>query len=83
MGRRSVAEEAYQNYEEIDEADIGEGVWLMLYDFKGLKPNPRFWGNLKRLTGLAARARNYLGYRNFSIFHSSCDCCRCCLVHYR
>ena len=36
-----------------DEADIGEGVWLMLYDFKGVKPNPRFWWNLKRLIGLA------------------------------
>ena len=36
---------------EKDEADIGEGVWLMLNDFKGVKPNPRFWGNMKRLIG--------------------------------
>ena len=24
----------------------------MLYDFKGVKPNPKFWVNLKRLIGI-------------------------------
>lgn len=49
MGRRSLAEdllEKAQQYEEI------KGTLLVIYDFKGVKPNPRFWGNLKRLMRL-------------------------------
>ena len=52
MGRRSVAEEIWESYEGEEEAQ-DEGVWLVLYDFKGMKPNPRFWGNVKRLISLA------------------------------
>ena len=53
MGRRSVAEEIWESYEGEEEAQDERGVWLVLYDFKGMKPNPRFWGNVKRLIGLA------------------------------
>ena len=32
-----------------DEADEG-GSWIIVYDFKGVKPNPNFWANLKRIS---------------------------------
>jgi len=38
-------------YEEaLEEEDGEEGTWLVLYDF-GSMPNPRFWGNVRRLIG--------------------------------
>ena len=49
MGRKSIAEEYYSEIPE--EEDEEEGTWLVMYDFKS-KPNPRFWGNVKRLIGL-------------------------------
>ena len=49
MGRKSIAEEYYSEIPE--EEDGEEGTWLVMYDFKS-KPNPRFWGNVKRLIGL-------------------------------
>ena len=49
MGRKSIAEEYYDEISE--EEDKEEGTWLVIYDFRS-KPNPRFWGNLKRLVGL-------------------------------
>ncbi len=49
MGRKSIAEEYYDEiYEEENEE---EGTWLVMYDFRS-KPNPRFWANIKRLIGL-------------------------------
>jgi hypothetical protein len=33
-----------------DEADEG-GSWIIVYDFKGVKPNPNFWAKLKRISG--------------------------------
>jgi len=33
-----------------NEADEG-GSWIIVYDFKGTKPNPNFWANLKRVSG--------------------------------
>ena len=49
MGRKSIAEIIYG---EIPEDEGGESeTWLVLYDF-GSKPNPRFWGNIKRLISL-------------------------------
>jgi len=48
MGRKSLAEEYY---EETSKKDEEEGTWLVMYDFKS-KPNPRFWGNVRRLIGL-------------------------------
>jgi len=47
LGRKSIAEEYYSEIPEDEE----EGTWLVMYDFKS-KPNPRFWGNVKRLIGL-------------------------------
>lgn len=32
-----------------DEADEDES-WIIVYDFKGTKPNPNFWVNLKRVS---------------------------------
>jgi hypothetical protein len=26
------------------------GSWIIVYDFKGAKPNPNFWANLKRIS---------------------------------
>ena len=49
MGRRSLAEELLEKAERYEEI---KGTWLVIYDFKGVKPSPRFWGNLKRLIGL-------------------------------
>ena len=49
MGRKSVAQEYYEEFE--GEED-GEGTWLVIYDFRAGKPNPRFWGNMRRLMGL-------------------------------
>ena len=49
MGRKSIAEGYYEEISE--EEDEEEGTWLVIYDFRS-KPNPRFWGNLKRLVGL-------------------------------
>ena len=49
MGRKSLAAIIY---EEIPEDEVGEEeTWLVLDDF-GSKPNPRFWGNIRRLIGL-------------------------------
>jgi len=50
MGRKSLARKFYE--ETSNDKDEDEATWLVLYDFKGVKPNPRFWGNLKRLIGL-------------------------------
>ena len=49
MGRRSLAEEYYDKYVE----DEAPGRWLVVYDFKGVKPSTKFWDNLKRLQGMA------------------------------
>jgi len=49
MGRRSLAEELLEKAEQYEEI---KGNWLVIYDFKGVKPSPRFWGNLKRLMRL-------------------------------
>ena len=49
MGRKSIAEEYYEEIPEKEDEE--EGTWLVLYDF-GSKPNPRFWANIKRLVVL-------------------------------
>ncbi len=49
MGRKSIAEEYYEEIPEKEDEE--EGTWLVLYDFK-CKPNPRFWANIKRLVVL-------------------------------
>ena len=32
--------------EETDEI----GLWVIVYDFRGFKPNPNFWANLRRIS---------------------------------
>jgi hypothetical protein len=50
VGRKSLAAIYYEETSECE----GEGgdSWIVLYDFKGIKPNSKFWVNLKRLIGL-------------------------------
>jgi hypothetical protein len=62
MGRKSIAGKFYE--ETSDEKDECNATWLVLYDFKGVKPNPRFWGNLKRLIGLVGEG----GLIQYSVF---------------
>jgi hypothetical protein len=50
MTRTSLAEKYYQEAEETPEKPGFE--WLILYDFKGIKPSTKFWTNLKRLSRL-------------------------------
>jgi len=49
LGRKSLAEERLEKVTEVE--NDGESTWLVLYDFD-VKPNPRFWLNLKRLVRL-------------------------------
>ena len=46
MGRKSLAVKLYEQTENIPEQ---EGTWLVLYDFKGIKPSSKYWTNLNRL----------------------------------
>ena len=48
MGRKSLAEKFY------DETAIDQeiGSWLVLYKFKDVKPNTKFWSNLTRVIAL-------------------------------
>ena len=50
MGRKSLAEKYYEQVEE-DYEEEG-GTWLVLYDFKGVKANSKFWSNMKRVEDL-------------------------------
>jgi len=48
MGRISLAKKYYEETETDDES----GSWLVLYDFKGIKPSSKFWANIKRIQAL-------------------------------
>jgi len=50
MGRKSLAKKIYEQVEE-DYEEEG-GTWLVLYDFKGVKANSKFWTNMKRVEDL-------------------------------
>ena len=50
MGRKSVAEKIYEQVKEGYEEE--RGTWLVLYDFKGVKANSKFWTNMKRVENL-------------------------------
>ena len=50
MGRRSLAEKFYEQVERDYEEE--RGTWLVLYDFKGVKANSKFWTNMKRVEKL-------------------------------
>lgn len=52
MGRRSLAEELYEEAEDGEE----EGLWIVVYDFE-TKPNPKFWVNLHRLSTYSSGSR--------------------------
>jgi len=48
MPRISLAKQYYEETETDDET----GSWLILYDFKGIKPSSKFWTNLKRIQAI-------------------------------
>jgi len=50
MGRKSLAKKIYERVEEDHEEE--RGTWLVLYDFKGVKANSKFWTNMKRVEDL-------------------------------
>ena len=50
MGRKSLAKKIYKRVEEDYEEE--RGTWLVLYDFKGVKANSKFWMNMKRVGDL-------------------------------
>ncbi len=50
MGRKSLAEKYYEQVEKDYEEE--RGTWLVLYDFKGVKANSKFWSNMKRVEDL-------------------------------
>ncbi|EMR73347.1 hypothetical protein MCGE09_00464 [Thaumarchaeota archaeon SCGC AB-539-E09] len=52
MGRKSLAQEFFE-WIPAEEEDGFDRTWIVLYDFKGIKPNPKFWVNLRRLKGLS------------------------------
>ena len=52
MGRKSLAEKYFEETPEQEE----EGNWIVLYDFKGMKPSSKYWHNLKRLTSLVGES---------------------------
>ena len=40
---------AVKFYEEAENIPEEDGTWLVLYDFKGIKPSTKYWTNLNRL----------------------------------
>ncbi len=50
MGRKSLAESFYNSVTVKEPQE--PSTWIVLYDFHGIKPNSRFWYNLKRLVKL-------------------------------
>ena len=51
MGRISLAKKYYEETETDDEKE----PLLVLYDFKGIKPNSKFWINLKRVQAFVGK----------------------------
>ena len=50
VGRISLAKKFYEESENIPKE---KGTWLVLYDFKGIKPSTKYWTNLRRLIKIA------------------------------
>jgi len=50
MGRKSLAEKYYEQVKNNHEEE--RGTWLVLYDFKEMKANTKFWTNMKRVNDL-------------------------------
>jgi len=55
MTRKSLAETLYEDTEGTPE-EPGQ-QWLLLYDFKGIKPGTKFYTNLARLSALKGETR--------------------------
>ncbi len=51
MGRISLAKKYYEETETDDEP----GSWLVLYDFKGIKPSSKFWTNIHRIHAMVGK----------------------------
>jgi hypothetical protein len=49
MGRKSLAEQIYQEYQE---ETPGNDTWLVVYDFQGIKPTTKFYDNISRIMNL-------------------------------
>ena len=62
MGRISLATKFYEDTENIPEED---GTWLVLYDFKGIKPSTKYWTNLNRIIKIAGGG-SLVQYRVFT-----------------
>ena len=50
MGRKSLAEQIYEKYQE---ENPGSDTWLVIYDFQGIKPTTKFYDNITRIKNLA------------------------------
>jgi len=50
MGRKSLAEKYYEQVKKSHEEE--SGTWLVLYDFREMKANTKFWTNMKRVEEL-------------------------------
>ena len=50
MGRRSLAEQLWQQY---SEEETGTDTWLVIYDFQNTKPPTKLYDNLHRIKALA------------------------------
>ena len=65
MGRKSFAQKFFEELEVEDGFDYS---WIVLYNFHGVKPNPNFWSNLKRLSEIAGgELTHYSVYRTNSL----------------
>jgi hypothetical protein len=49
LSQTSLAQQILEQCASADE----EGTWIVVYDFRAIKPSPRFWVNLRRLKELA------------------------------
>ena len=54
-------------YEGCEDIDDEPGTWLVLYDFKGIKPNSKFWDNMGRIKNLAGSG----SLIQYSVFQSN------------
>ena len=50
MGRKSIAEQLWEQYIEDEK---GTDSWLIIYDFKNTKPPTKLYDNIKRIKNLA------------------------------
>ena len=60
MGRKSLAKKIYETISTEKE----KGTWLVLYDFKAIKPSSKFWTNLKRIQTIVGEG----GLIQYSVF---------------